>query len=207
MAMWGVKLSFQNMLNYNSSMLEGLHDLVMVWLTVILLVVVVVTYGVLAGPMSKLVLDSSFLEQVWTTLPMMVLFSIAWPSIYLLCKQDSFKDFSLTDFKITSNQWNWMSESMEEESDHLLDVEDIAFLESFETPVTMPSSTTCRIVLTSTDVLHSLGMPSLGLKLDSIPGRLNSTVLSMTSIGVSNGSCYELCGSGHSAMPISFFVT
>jgi len=62
-----------------------------------------------------------------------------------------------------------------------------------------------RILLSRSDVLHSLGLPSLGVKLDSVPGRINSTIIDGSS-RVSIGSCYELCGTGHSAMPVSFIL-
>lgn len=63
-----------------------------------------------------------------------------------------------------------------------------------------------RLLLTRTDVLHSLGVPRLGVKLDSVPGRLNFTTLEASSLCLHWGSCYELCGGGHSSMPLTFLV-
>jgi len=63
-----------------------------------------------------------------------------------------------------------------------------------------------RIIVSRRDVLHSLGFPSLGVKLDSSPGRLNVTTVEASSLGLLVGSCYELCGRGHSAMPIYTLV-
>jgi len=61
-------------------------------------------------------------------------------------------------------------------------------------------------MLARTDVLHSLGMPRIGFKLDSVPGRLNSIIADVSRIGVHVGSCYELCGRGHRVIPVTFLV-
>jgi len=85
--------------------------------------------------------------------------------------------------------------------DHLLDTREVEYLSSLLSPVLFRTGSV-RVVLSRTDVLHSLGVPRLGVKLDSVPGRLNSTFLSFTRQGIFSGSCYELCGNGHRAMPI-----
>jgi cytochrome c oxidase subunit II len=87
--------------------------------------------------------------------------------------------------------------------DHLLDQEKLDELASFESPVLAGFDGLNRLVVSSTDVLHSLGLPSAGVKLDSVPGRLNTTVMER-SLGLMVGSCYELCGRGHRAIPIFF---
>jgi len=73
---------------------------------------------------------------------------------------------------------------------------------SYESPM-ITSLGNIRVLLTSTDVLHSLGIPGLGVKLDSTPGRLNTTVIEIIVPGLFVGSCYELCGRGHSIIPIN----
>jgi cytochrome c oxidase subunit 2 len=85
--------------------------------------------------------------------------------------------------------------------DHLLDSEKVDELASFDSPALIKSLRMIRVLVSRTDVLHSLGLPSLGVKLDSIPGRLNATVIE-SGLGLLAGSCYELCGRGHSAIPI-----
>lgn len=67
--------------------------------------------------------------------------------------------------------------------------------------VRVPIETEIRIIVTSGDVIHSLGIPSLGIKLDALPGRLNQTSLYILREGVYYGGCYELCGAYHSMMP------
>lgn len=75
-------------------------------------------------------------------------------------------------------------------------------LRRYENPIVLPFRKVRRILLTRRDVLHSLGIPSLGVKLDSAPGRLNAVLIEPLIIGLLPGSCYELCGRGHRAMPI-----
>jgi cytochrome c oxidase subunit 2 len=86
--------------------------------------------------------------------------------------------------------------------DHLLDSEKLDELRRYEYPLLMSRNMLLRILLTRRDVLHSLGIPSLGIKLDSAPGRLNSVIVESKRAGLFTGSCYELCGRGHRAMPI-----
>jgi len=88
--------------------------------------------------------------------------------------------------------------------DHLVDSEIIDKVGGFASPVIMPNNKIIRILLRSRDVLHSLGIPRLGIKLDSNPGRLNCVVVDSSAFGLFQGSCYELCGRGHRSMPIYF---
>jgi len=88
----------------------------------------------------------------------------------------------------------------------LLDADEVDNLASYEIPASVMRKGVTRFIITRTDVLHSLGFPSLGVKLDSIPGRLNATTLEVNCPGVYVGSCYELCGRGHRAMPINLLV-
>jgi len=90
--------------------------------------------------------------------------------------------------------------------DHLLDADLLDTSRSFEIPVVLRGRTMTRVLVTRRDVLHSLGIPSLGVKLDSAPGRLNATTVEVFSPGVFVGSCFELCGRGHRMIPINTLV-
>lgn len=181
-------------------MLERLHDLVIIWLVVILFLVFVIA-GIVAAYKSNLVPDSLLLEQSWTLVPMLILVRIAYPSIHLLCLQDSLCALPYANVKVIANQWNWQSERMEVQ-DHLLDRDKLDELSSFDYPIVFAKNKIIRVVVTRRDVLHSLGLPSLSLKLDATPGRLNATTLESVAPGLLQGSCFELCGSGHRAIPI-----
>jgi len=80
----------------------------------------------------------------------------------------------------------------------------IDLMRSYESPLLLRRIKDTRILTIRTDVLHSLGIPRLGVKLDASPGRIRITVLESSFPGAFLGSCYELCGSGHRAMPINF---
>ncbi len=181
-------------------MLERLHDLVMVWLVLILFLVFVIA-GIITVFKSNLIPDSLLLEQSWTIIPMLILITIAYPRIHLLCLQDSLCALPFTSVKVIANQWNWQSERVEIQ-DHLLDRDKLDELGSFDYPIVFAKNKTARVVVTRRDVLHSLGLPSLSLKLDATPGRLNATTLESIAPGLLQGSCFELCGSGHRAIPI-----
>lgn len=190
------------------SLLERLHDLIMVWLVVVTIVVVLIGLIVLSNliPFS-LKLESMLLEITWTIIPMVILLRIAFPSIGLLCHQDAFYVSPFYTFKLISNQWNWQRHEESFQVEHLLDSTKLDELRRFETPLIMTSIKENRIMLTRRDVLHSLGIPGIGVKVDSAPGRINSTVVVPLFLGLLTGSCYELCGRGHRAIPIFFFIS
>lgn len=177
----------------------------MVWLLAILLVVILVGGGVLIRYKSFLGPHSEILEVSWTLLPMLILISIAFPSIRLLCIQDALCQAPGETIKVVSNQWNWQSDFVCDIYDHLLDIEGLEVTRSLEVPLVITTGTT-RVLLTSSDVLHSLGIPSLGIKLDATPGRLNATIIEAFIPGVLLGSCFELCGSGHRIIPIRISI-
>jgi len=198
-------LRFQNIIRRTNSLLESLHDIIIVWLTIILIIVIIVGLGILFSPYAHLELDSKGLELTWTILPVFILIRLAFPRIYLLCYQDRIKRRLESSIKITRRQWRWSSEYLEESVDHLIDFELFENISALERPVILPKGV-LRLLLTRRDVLHSLGIPRLGVKLDSIPGRLNFTTLETKNKSSHWGSCYELCGNGHSAIPVSFFT-
>lgn len=203
-AFWTAK-GFQSLLRELSRQLERLHDLVIVWLTVIIIIVRLIRLQTLIGPFGILRPDSEALEQGWTILPILILIRIAYPRIHLLCLQDFFLSNPQNTIKVISNQWNWQRE-FEDRNDHLLDVDQVENIASYENPIVIQQKTPTRFIINRTDVLHSLGLPALGIKLDAIPGRLNATILEARLIGIIPGSCFELCGRGHRVIPIQLLV-
>lgn len=185
-----------------NSQLERLHDMITVWLIVVMLMVIFIGGGILLRKRrTNLVLDSALLEVTWTIIPMVILITIAVPRLNILCVQDTILLSPRVRTKMVRNQWNWQREQIDR-TDHLLDSEKLDELCRYEYPLLIPGNALLRILLTRRDVLHSLGIPSLGIKLDSAPGRLNSVIVESKSQGLFTGSCYELCGRGHRAIPI-----
>jgi len=163
-----------------------------------------IRYKVLSSPRGILLSDSEVLEKTWTLIPIFILVTIAYPSIHLLCIQDSRSQHPLRTIKMVRNQWNWQRESVDL-IDHLLDSDSLDLISGYESPVLLRRNKDTRLITVSTDVLHSLGIPRLGVKLDASPGRIRATLIEVSNPGVYLGSCYELCGRGHRAIPVNFF--
>nr|NP_071687.1 cytochrome c oxidase subunit II [Chalinolobus tuberculatus]AAG37929.1 cytochrome c oxidase subunit II [Chalinolobus tuberculatus] len=154
-------------------------------------------------------MDAQEVETIWTILPAIILILIALPSLRILYMMDEINNPSVT-IKTMGHQWYWSYE--------YTDYEDLMF-DSYMIPtselspgqlrllevdnrVVLPAELTIRMLISSEDVLHSWAVPSLGLKTDAIPGRLNQTTLLSTRPGLYYGQCSEICGSNHSFMPI-----
>jgi len=152
------------------------------------------------------------LELFWTITPSIVLVLIAVPSFGLLYSMDE-AIYPLITFKAIGHQWYWSYEF----TDSLPDVEllfdsNMVFenelkpgefrLLQVDNPVVLPIETSIRVIITSLDVLHSWAVPSFGIKVDAVPGRLNQTVFYLKREGVFYGQCSELCGVNHGFMPI-----
>lgn len=144
------------------------------------------------------------LEIYWTLLPIVILFFIAFPSLRLLYLYESVDDIYLT-IKCLGHQWFWSYE-YNDFSDFFFDSymvnRDFLRLLDVDNRIILPLNYGTRLVVSSQDVLHSWAVPSLGIKVDANPGRLNQIVLPVKNIGVFYGQCSEICGSLHSYIPI-----
>jgi cytochrome c oxidase subunit 1 len=155
------------------------------------------------------------IEQVWTYIPAIVLLTIASPSFSLLYSIDELHDPKIT-LKIIGHQWYWSYEysdyavnSIEESimfDSYMITEDDLILgalrLLEVDNRVVLPHTTAIRLLITSSDVLHSWAVPALGVKTDACPGRLNQVPLNIFRKGIFYGQCSELCGVGHSVMPI-----
>ncbi|RYE23189.1 MAG: cytochrome c oxidase subunit II, partial [Sphingobacteriaceae bacterium] len=154
------------------------------------------------------------IELIWTILPAFVLVAIALPSFKALYLADEILSANLT-LKVIGHQWYWsyafddIAEAISYDSYMLtadsLEPGQLRLLE-VDNAVVLPIGTIIRLLGTSTDVIHSFAMPSLGLKVDCMPGRLNQATLLINRTGTFYGQCSELCGAFHSYMPIRMDV-
>ena len=139
---------------------------------------------------------------------------LALPSFALLYSIDEIVDPSLT-LKVIGHQWYWTYEysdyaNSDETSivfdSYMIPEDDLEFgqlrLLEVDNRVVLPVQTHVRVIITAADVLHSWAVPSLGVKCDAVPGRLNQTSLFLKREGVFYGQCSELCGVNHGFMPI-----
>lgn len=150
------------------------------------------------------------LEIVWTTAPAVILALIAGNSISHLYSAEEVSTPTI-DVVITGNQWFWTYELMVFAKkvafeSHMVSTSDLTEggcrnLE-VDNPLVLPIETNIRLIVNSTDVIHSWAVPSLGIKVDAVPGRTNSTTLYIKRVGRYYGQCSEICGKGHAVMPI-----
>lgn len=154
-------------------------------------------------------IDAQEVETIWTILPAIILILIALPSLRILYMIDEINNPAVT-VKTLGHQWYWSYEYTDYEDlifdsyiipTHELSPGQLRLLE-VDNRVVLPAELTVRILISSEDVLHSWAVPSLGLKTDAIPGRLNQTTLLSTRPGLYYGQCSEICGSNHSFIPI-----
>ena len=164
----------------------------------------------------------TLLEQIWSIIPTLILGSILLPSMTLIYMLDNVFDntperSALVTLKIIGNQWYWTYQTTNgcwSEAiifDSYLD-NNLGYLSHYKArplrllqvdkEVYLPVNTKVRLLITSNDVIHSWAIPSCGVKMDAVPGRINSTGLEINSFGRKIGQCSELCGTGHAFMPI-----
>ena len=158
---------------------------------------------------NRFLLEHQNIETIWTILPALILIFIALPSLRLLYLLDEVNDPRIT-LKAIGRQWYWSYEysdfttiqfdsymiphnEIAEDGFRALDVDNRTVL---------PMNTQIRVLVSAADVIHSWTVPSLGVKVDAVPGRLNQTRLTMNRPGLFYGQCSEICGSNHRFIPI-----
>jgi len=165
------------------------------------------------------VIHGTWLEIIWTLIPSIILVFIAVPSFALLYSMDEVIRPSLT-LKVIGYQWYWAYQYSDYNSEtrksisfdsYMIDENDLSLgdlrLLEVDNEAVLPVNTHIRIILTAADVLHSWAIPSLGVKTDAVPGRLNQIPLFIKREGVFYGQCSELCGVNHGFMPIVLKAT
>lgn len=175
-----------------------------------LLLICIFRFNEKANPVPSKTTHNSVLEVVWTVLPIVILVVIAIPSYRLLFFADRTTEAEMT-MKIIGNQWFWSYEYPDQEisfdsiprPDNEIDTAkgEHRLLE-VDKHVVLPVGTNIRLLFTATDVLHAWTIPAFGVKLDSVPGRINETWVRIDKEGRYYGQCSELCGVNHSFMPI-----
>lgn len=200
--------------------LVSLHDyIVMMLLRILLLITYLFVFIFLTSNTYKRFSENTVLETVWSILPALLLVFLVLPSIKVLYLIEDTKTPSFT-FKIIGHQWYWSYISpffinfYFKIEDKLLTCGELDSLMSRGTPrllktsssLVVPSQITSRLLITSSDVIHSFSVPGLGLKVDAVPGRLNQIYTIPIKVGVFYGQCSEICGSNHSFIPINVIV-
>nr|YP_007625604.1 cytochrome c oxidase subunit II [Notochelys platynota]ADY25041.1 cytochrome oxidase subunit II [Notochelys platynota] len=204
------QLGFQDAM---SPIMEELHHFHDHTLMIVFLISTLVLYIITSMLTTKLTytntMNAQEVEMVWTILPAIVLITIALPSLRVLYLMDEINNPFMT-IKAMGHQWYWTYEYS--------DYKDVVF-DSYMIPtqylpnghfrllevdhrLVVPMEAPIRMLVSAEDVLHSWAIPSLGVKVDAVPGRLNQLTFIVARPGVFYGQCSEICGANHSFMPI-----
>jgi cytochrome c oxidase subunit 2 len=177
---------------------------------------------------NNLLLNNKVLELLWTILPCLILLTIAVPSFFYLYTAEETSDTFLT-VKVIGNQWFWSYDYTQlavfnEANNNNLEIDNF-IIDSYMEPedyldkkrgasrlleadnfLLLPINVHIKLLISSSDVLHSFCVPSLGLKVDAVPGRLNQLDVFIHRTGIFYGQCSEICGIGHGFMPICLYA-
>nr|YP_010570512.1 cytochrome c oxidase subunit II [Pyrocoelia analis]UEN67843.1 cytochrome c oxidase subunit II [Pyrocoelia analis]UZG66109.1 cytochrome c oxidase subunit 2 [Pyrocoelia analis] len=209
MSTW-MNMTLQNSISPLMEQLTFFHDHTMMILIIITMMVIIIIISMMMNKLiNRFLLEGQMIELIWTISPAATLIFIALPSLQILYLMDEINHPSIT-VKAIGHQWFWSYE--------LSDFKEIEF-DSYMSPINesksfsfrlldvdnkliIPYNSLIRMIITSTDVIHSWTIPSAGIKIDATPGRLNSTSLFFNRPGILFGQCSEICGMNHSFMPI-----
>nr|QNH69905.1 cytochrome c oxidase subunit II [Osmylus atomatus] len=209
MATWS-QLSFQDSTSPLMEQLIFFHDHTML---ILVMITILVGYMMSTLFVNKFtdhnLLEGQMIEIIWTILPALTLIFIALPSLRLLYLMDETYNPSLT-LKSIGHQWYWSYEYSDflnvEFDSYMIPTNELSNnsfrLLDVDNRIVLPYQTQIRVLVSAADVLHSWAIPTLGVKIDATPGRLNQTNMFLNRSGVFFGQCSEICGSNHSFMPI-----
>ena len=203
----------------NSPIMEELiflHDFINIILIFIITFVGFIMVSMLFNSfINKNLLERQIIECIWTIIPAIILIQIAIPSLLLLYMLDESIDSNLT-IKAIGHQWYWSYEyrdfwaigngSQVEFDAYIIPTNeltrDIFRLLDVDTRIVVPFNIHVRVLISSADVLHAWTVPSLGVKADAVPGRLNQVKFIAQRAGLFFGQCSEICGANHRFIPI-----
>ena len=202
--------------------ITSFHDYLLYWITgitafvLVLLVIVIVRFNARANPIPSRTTHNTLIEVLWTIVPIGILMSIAVPSFKLLFLQLNLPPADLT-VKATGKQWYWsysypdngkfeFDSLMLQDADRKKMQPEPPRLLAVDNEMVVPVNKNVRVITTGADVIHAFAVPSFGIKIDSIPGRINETWFKATREGIYYGQCSELCGKDHAFMPIAVRV-
>lgn len=210
-------MGFQEAATPTKERMEEFHNMLLYVIfgiaifVLLLLIYVVLRFNSKVNPEPSTVTHNVTLEIAWTIIPVIILLIIAVPSFKLLYYADRIENPDMT-IKVTGYQWYWGYQYPDhgdiEFSSYMVSDDEIdtskgqVRLLSTDNPVVVPVNKNIQVILTAGDVLHSWAVPALGVKQDTVPGKLTETWFRITKPGVYYGQCSELCGKDHGFMPV-----
>nr|YP_009744377.1 cytochrome c oxidase subunit II [Oxyopes hupingensis]QIE13331.1 cytochrome c oxidase subunit II [Oxyopes hupingensis] len=187
------------------------HDHIMM---VMIMIMIMVGYVLINSCLNKFfnlgLFHGQGLESIWTAMPAVFLLLIAFPSLHLLYLMEETADYDIT-VKVMGHQWYWSYEysdlGFKSFDSYMLSEDKPMFrLLNVDNSLVIPYMSNIRMIISSMDVIHSWTIPSLGVKADAVPGRLNQLFYIFNRMGIFSGQCSEICGANHSFMPILIMV-
>nr|YP_004841904.1 cytochrome c oxidase subunit II [Argynnis hyperbius]ADZ53467.1 cytochrome c oxidase subunit II [Argynnis hyperbius] len=208
MATWS-NFNYQNGASPLMEQIIFFHDHTLIILIMILMLVTYLMINLFFNKyINRFLLEGQMIELIWTIMPAITLIFIALPSLRLLYLLDELNNPLIT-LKSIGHQWYWSYEysdfnNIEFDSYMIQSNENLSNfrLLDVDNRIILPMNNQIRILITATDVIHSWTIPSLGVKVDANPGRLNQTSFFINRPGIFYGQCSEICGANHSFMPI-----
>lgn len=209
MSTW-LQIKLQDAVSPTINILIIFHDLILITIILIITIIIYITIFIITNKLTNRTLKEAHkIELIWTIIPSIILLILAVPSLNLLYIIDESIKPGLT-VKSIGHQWYWRYEyndlptikfdSFIKQTDLLLKGE-YRLLE-VDNRIILPIQTEIRLLVTSSDVIHAWTVPSIGIKVDAIPGRLNQLRFTLIKGGVFYGQCSEICGANHSFIPI-----
>ena len=209
------QLSFQNPATDLMGSVVGLHNIILIVMTLVTLFVLFLLFYVSFRfsakryPIPSTTTHNTVVEVLWTAIPIVILVVLAIPSFKLLYQQEKSENYDMT-VKVIGHQWYWEYEYPDHGDfyfeSYMIQDEDLQEgdlrLLTVDNPLVIPANKNIQILITAGDVLHSWAVPSMGLKTDAVPGRLNETWVNVKEPGIYRGQCSEICGTGHGFMPV-----
>nr|UZT67578.1 cytochrome c oxidase subunit 2 [Tessmannella kiplingi] len=203
---------FQDSSSPNMEWLFKFHDYTLLINLLITLIISYMIYMIFINKFINLKIDNQMIEIIWTILPMVILIFLAFPSLKILYMIDSIYKPLLT-IKCIGHQWYWSYQFAD-----FFNLEYESFMSNFlgrgvfrlldvSNRLILPVDLQIRLLICSEDVIHSFTVPSMGIKVDGVPGRLNQINLMINRPGIYFGQCSEICGMNHSFMPICIEAT
>nr|UVN15304.1 cytochrome oxidase subunit 2 [Nasonia longicornis] len=205
MSLWS-QFMFQDA---NSPVMENMimfHDHAMLIIMMIIsLIIYMISFMTYNKFINRNLLEGQMIEIIWTIIPMILLIFLAVPSLKILYLTDEINIPNIT-VKIIGHQWYWSYEyndfKMINFDSFMIKDSNMFRLLDVDNRMILPYNTQVRMLINSTDVIHSFTIPSLGVKVDAVPGRINQISSMIKRPGVFFGQCSEICGVNHSFMPI-----
>ncbi len=217
-------IGFQESVTPVMDMLVSFHDKILFPIIAVITIFVVVLMAYILwrfsekrNPVPSKTTHHVGLEVAWTIVPILVLVALVAPSMKLLYYQDVIPESDMT-IKVTGNTWNWEYgypdyPQIESFISNMLEKDEAAaagkpYLFGSDAPLVVPVDTTVKVLVTSSNNIHSFAMPAFGIKMDAVPGRINETWFKVHAgkEGTYYGQCSEICGVRHAFMPIEIKV-